>query len=221
MVSSIVLDIVALVLIVLAVLEGRRKGFVKMLWKVAAWILTLILVMVLIKPVTDWAMTTDNVQGIVTNITETVENSLVKSNIDVFTPEAISEATNIPAAFIPAQTVAQMGEDFTAAALSLAGTVALTVIKIAVGLILFILIRILLSIAFRILNLVAKLPIINGVNKLFGMAMGFINIMFILYIVLGIATLYIEPQSQWDIVINNTYLVKNLYNNNILLSLIS
>ncbi len=221
MVSSIVLDIVALVLIVLAVLEGRRKGFVKMLWKVAAWILTLILVMVLIKPVTDWAMTTDNVQGIVTNITETVENSLVKSNIDVFTPEAISEATNIPAAFIPAQTVAQMGEDFTAAVLSLAGTVALTVIKIAVGLILFILIRILLSIAFRILNLVAKLPIINGVNKLLGMVMGFINIMFILYIVLGIATLYIEPQSQWDIVINNTYLVKNLYNNNILLSLIS
>ena len=221
MVNPIVLDIVAIVLILIAMLDGRRKGLVKMLWKVGAWILTLVLVMALVKPVTEWAMTTDMAQGIVGNITAAVENNLLKDSVEALTPEAISESTNIPVILIPAQTVSNLGQDLSTAALSIASALAETVVKIAVGLILFVFIRILLSILYRILNLATKLPVIHGVNKLLGMLMGLINIMFILYIVLGIAALNIDVESQWDIVINSTYIVKYFYNNNILLSLIS
>ena len=50
MVNPIILDIIALAVIVLAILNGRKKGFVKMVWRVAAWILTLVLVMALLTP---------------------------------------------------------------------------------------------------------------------------------------------------------------------------
>ena len=220
MVNPIIIDIIAIVLIALAVIEGRRKGIVKMLWRIAAWILTLVLVLVLVKPVTEWAMTTDTVQNLINQFTFAFENNLSQSELATVTPEKISELTDIPVMFIPEGITDSIGGGIAAMAAALAISIAQIAVKLVAALGLFIVIRIALSIVFRILNLATKLPLIHGANKLLGMAMGFINIMFILYIVLGIAAVYIEPSSQWDIAINSTYLVKNLYNNNILLSFI-
>jgi len=220
MVNPIILDIIALAVIVLAILNGRKKGFVKMVWRVAAWILTLVLVMALLTPVTQWAMTTETVQNLIYQFTFAFENNLSQSEIAAITPEKISELTNIPALLIPEGIADSINGSVAAMATTLATALAETAVKLASALGLFIVIRIMLAIIFRILNLAAKLPVMKGLNKLLGMVMGFINIMFIVYIVLGIAAFYIEPSSQWDITINNTYLVKSLYNNNILINFI-
>ncbi len=219
MVNPLILDIVAIVLILIAVIEGRSRGFVRMLWRVGAWLVTLVLVLILVKPVTEWAMTTDTVQKMIYNFSHEFALDMVKSNVNALTPEKISEITNIPVMLIPENWGSTVPiED---GAVSLAQNVAAVLVKLVTALGLFIVIRILMSIVFRILNLATKLPIIKGVNRLLGMVMGLINIMFIFYIVLGVAALCIDSGSQWDIAINSTYIVKYFYNNNILLNLIN
>lgn len=219
MVNPLVLDIVAIVLILIAVIEGRSRGFVRMLWRVGAWLVTLVLVLILVKPVTEWAMTTDTVQKMIYNFSHEFALDMVKSNVNSLTPEKISEITNIPVMLIPENWGSTVPiED---GAVSLAQNVAAVLVKLVTALGLFIVIRILMSIVFRILNLATKLPIIKGVNRLLGMVMGLINIMFIFYIVLGAVALCIDSGSQWDIAINSTYIVKYFYNNNILLNLIN
>lgn len=220
MVNPIVLDIVALALIVIAMFEGRRKGLVKMLWRVGAWLITLILVLALIEPVTNWVMTTDTAKNIIEQFTITFESNLSQNELAQITPEKISELTNIPQILISENVASGINDGITSVAVSLAQSVANITVKLATGLGLFIVLRILMAVAYRVLNLAAKLPVIKGINSFLGMLMGLVNIMFIIYIVLGIAALSIDTYSQSYSVINATYIVKYFYNNNILLNLI-
>ncbi len=220
MVNPIVLDIVALALIVIAMLEGRRKGLVKMLWRVGAWFITLILVLVLIEPVTDWVMTTDTAKNTVEQFTVVFESNLSQNELTQITPEKISELTNIPQILISENVTSGINDGITSVAMSLAESVANITIKIATGLGLFIILRILMALLYRVLNIATRLPVIKGINSFLGMLMGLINIMFIIYIVLGAAALFMDASSQLNSVIDATYIVKYFYNNNILLNLI-
>lgn len=219
MVNPIVLDIVALALIVIAMFEGRRKGLVKMLWRVGAWLITLILVLALIEPVTDWVMTTDTAKNVVEQFTVTFESNLSQNELAQITPEKISELTNIPQILISENVTSGINDGITSVAMSLAESVANIMIKLATGLGLFMILRILMALLYRVLNLATKLPVIKGINSFLGMLMGLINIMFIIYIVLGATALFADASSQLNSVIDATYIVKYFYNNNILLNL--
>lgn len=219
MVNPIILDAAVLVLIIIAILEGRRKGFIKMLWKVSAWLITLVLVLVLIEPVTDLIMTTEAVKGLIDRFTIAFESNLSQSEFSRVTPEKIAELTNVPLMFISENITAGINNGITSIAVSLAQSVAGIIVKLATGLGLFIVLRILMAVVYRVLNLATKLPVIKGINSFLGMLMGLINIMFIIYIVLGITALAIDTESGWNSMVNATYIVKYFYNNNILLSL--
>ena len=84
---------------------------------------------------------------------------------------------------------------------------------------LFILIRLALMVVFRIVDSATKLPLIKGANKLLGGLLGMVNVIFIVLLALAIFTMLAPTDNIVYEAIDKSYIVKFLYNNNILLKL--
>ena len=95
------------------------------------------------------------------------------------------------------------------------------VIRAVVGVMLFIGIRIIMGAVYRILRAVSRLPVIKGANRLIGGLLGLINYMFVVYAVLAVISLIVVKDGAGQSIIEQTYLAKYFYNNNILLNLIN
>ena len=82
----------------------------------------------------------------------------------------------------------------------------------------FILVRIILWFARIILDRIFKLPILNQINKLAGLGLGFIQGMFVIYIVLGVLVVF----KDYFVIdaINNSLITNYLYYNNLVIDLI-
>ncbi|MBE7045536.1 MAG: hypothetical protein E7397_08385 [Ruminococcaceae bacterium] len=86
---------------------------------------------------------------------------------------------------------------------------------------LFLLVRLGLFILFRILNAVAKLPVINFFNKVLGAVMGAINALLVVYIACALVMLLtpVSAAEPLNEAINQTYLLKYFYQNNLLMTI--
>ena len=96
-----------------------------------------------------------------------------------------------------------------------------SVINILSIVILYISIRILLFFGLKILNMIFKLPLLKSVNKLAGAAIGFVNALFIVYIICA-GLIWFVPNNSSQLVkdtIADTYITQYFYNNNKLLEL--
>jgi hypothetical protein len=212
---SILFDAVFVALIVAAFIVGSKKGFVKSIWKIAALVITIVLVMLLKTPATNLLMNSDFAVKLSTRISETIE---IPSGGGV----NIAENLNLPQNIQPQiNDTLNNAQDTAAISVGVAATDVLTgVIITAVACVsLFIVIRLILMAAYMIINGVTKLPIISGANKIAGGLLGAVNMIFIVYILLTIMMIYINADSALPEIINKTYIVKYLYNYNILLKL--
>ena len=82
----------------------------------------------------------------------------------------------------------------------------------------FIIVRIGLKFTVRLLDKIAKLPVLNIVNKVGGLAVGALNGVLVVYIALAIAAVFVNP----DVVgfINRSTIASHMFNENILLKLL-
>ena len=84
---------------------------------------------------------------------------------------------------------------------------------------LFIIIRLILMAVYMIINGITEAPIIKGVNKFMGGIFATINIIFIIFLLLALVSMFAPAESNLYEMIEKTYAVKYLYNYNILLQL--
>ena len=211
---SIIADICLGAIFIAAFVYWHNKGLVKSVWKIVALAATIILVIFLKDPAIDYISHT--------KIAENLYNSL--SQIITIPPGGgvnIAESLNLPEVV---QGSLQIGIDSSlssAEAIKNAAASALTdaIINIGVCALLFIIIRLVLMLAYIIVDSATKLPVIKGTNKLLGGLLGVVNILFIVFLALMLLAMYMPSDSGMYEIINNSYLVKFLYNNNILLKL--
>ena len=71
-----------------------------------------------------------------------------------------------------------------------------------------------------IINGITEAPIIKGVNKFMGGIFATINIIFIIFLLLALVSMFAPVESNLYEMIDKTYAVKYLYNYNILLQLL-
>ena len=136
--------------------------------------------------------------------------------------EALSESTGIPAILIPEMDLSGSIEStVSSAADNIVESASNSVIRAVVGVMLFIGIRIIMGAVYRILRAVSRLPVIKGANRLIGGLLGLINYMFVVYAVLAVISLIVVKDGAGQSIIEQTYLAKYFYNNNILLNLIN
>ena len=102
-----------------------------------------------------------------------------------------------------------------------ANSFAIKIIELGVILLLYLITRLVLRFISALTDLITNLPILKQINKTGGIIYGFIKGIFIVYAILGIIYLIspIISKNAFDI-IDNTIITKEIYNNNILLTLI-
>lgn len=209
---SITLDIVLIALLLLAFFIGYKKGFVKSVWKIAALVLTIVLMLMLKTPTVNYLSGTALAETINTKISETV-------NLPQGGGVNIAQSLNLPQ-FMQSEVNNQITESQN---LPINDTVNSSLTSLFITIIacigLFIVIRLILAVIFMIISGITELPLIKGVNKLIGGLLAAVNIIFAVYLLLACVSLFAPADSSLFEEINNTYLVKYLYNYNILLQL--
>ena len=202
---NITLDIILLAVLVISFVIGYKKGFVKSVWKIVALVVTIVLVLALKTPTVNFLAGSALANNISTKIAENV-NIPQGGGVD------IAETLNLPE-FIQSDMTNQINSANNAVNSINEKTVmwltnlCLTVIACVA---LFIIIR---------LILMAEAPIIKGVNKFMGGIFATINIIFIIFLLLALVSMFAPVESNLYEMIDKTYAVKYLYNYNILLQL--
>ena len=101
-------------------------------------------------------------------------------------------------------------------------TVANNLIKIAVGILVFIVAKITLLFVKALARLISNLPIIGSFNKIGGAIYGILQGMLIIYILFAILSIFAPTMENSGILeaINSSTIGKIMYNNNIILKII-
>lgn len=223
MMVSIIPDIIAAVVLIAAFAYGKRRGIIKMLWSAFAWLITLLLAAALSGPVSGFVAEMGYAEDMRDNAAAAIETALADKTgfAGELTPEYISELTGIPAALIPDSVNgdALVNEPIHSAAQTIADSLVKAASKAAAGIVLFLLLRVVMTILYHALNIASRLPVITNVNHLLGGILSLICTLLAMYLVLGAAAVFFTDSAFTEL-IRNTYLVKYFYNNNILLQLI-
>ena len=176
------LDVIAVALFALMVFLGYRRGFIRTVSGVLSFVLALVLSNMLAAPVADYVYTNHIQPGVV----QTLEDNIGKDSPSV---ERVDEALADMPAFISGQIAAagiENGEDLlnyvgkvpdgeTAVSkieTSIVYPVVHPVLEAVFSLLLFVVLQVVLSFVLRLLNLLAKLPIIKKINKWAGLVAG-------------------------------------------------
>lgn len=202
----VLLDLILVALIILGAISGHKKGLVGVVVGFASLILSIILAFAFQSVVANALydsgigakvedVAQENMQNMIDN-GENIEDSFYGNIIsDVVTEEQISKAAETVSRFV------MKGLSFIA---------------------IFLIVRIICYILQMILNIVFNLPILSSINDMGGIIVGVISVLIKVWILLAIAS-FISPLPMFEGIANTidkTFLVKILYNNNLLVSII-
>lgn len=196
---GIVVDLIIIAIIALSAFLGYRKGFVTLAIKFFAFIIAIAITFIIYKPVS-------NVVINVTQIDESIENSILEKANEIMKNEE-NETSN------------KMLEDAKTGILpQTAREIAVNIVTGGVVLILFIAVRIALKFVTALANIVAKLPIIKQFNEMGGLLYGVLRGVLVVYIAMLLIGVVgqINPQNSIHQNINESYVGKMMYENNVL-----
>ena len=195
---SIVVDLIIVAIIILSVFLAYRKGLVSLAIGLVSFVIAIVVTLILYKPVS-------NIVINVTGIDEMIENTIYEKANELMEQE---------------DETSQMIMDTAKNGLlpETARALAINIVTGGVILILFVLVKIALRFVTALANLIAKLPIINQVNKLGGIIYGLLRGFLIVYVALLVISVVgqINPDNAIHKEVENSYIGKTMYENNIL-----
>ena len=209
---GIVLDVILIVIILLNVIICYKKGLVKLAVGLVAVIVSLILAMILYKPVTN----------IIIKNTE-IDEKIKESIINTLTTESNENDTSDKGMMQYMQSyVDDVNKTKNEIVIEASEVVSTKIINVCAFLGIFVVVRILAILLTIIADLIMSLPILKQFNKAGGIIYGILKALIIIYIILAIifAITYITGNTTISNVISETYITKIFYNNNVLLNFI-
>lgn len=205
---GIIIDIILICILALTIFLGYKKGLVKVVFKVLAFLIALILTIILYRPITN----------IVINNTE-LDEKIANVIIEKGTVEVDDSAENKTLDKYVENTKKNIQNDVVN---TTAKSVSENLVGIIVMIALFIALRIALMILAIFANSLAELPIVKQFNKVggivYGLAEGIIIIVAILAIIYFISSM--TKDSSIVSVINTSVITKYIYYNNPILNII-
>ena len=201
-----ILDIVVVLLIVLGALSGHKKGLVGILVRFAALILSIVLAFMFQSVVADAIYNTGigpKVADIAkTNIQKMIDNG---ENVDKSIYGKVLSST------VTEDNIVQASENISRFVMKGLSFIAI-----------FLIVRIICYILQMILNVVFNLPILSTINSTGGTAVGALSVLIKIWILLALVS-FVAPLPMFDGIItriNETFLIKFLYNNNLLVAIV-
>lgn len=192
---GIIIDIVLLVILVLSAFAGYKKGLVELGTKLFAGIIAIIVTIIIYKPVANIIINN-------TSIDEKIENTIIQN-----TTNFINENFTAP--------IDATNEIADGVITGEASNIAKSVVYAITAIILFIIVKIALSIVISFMDFVANLPILKQFNEIGGLLYGIIRgliIIFICVLIMGVFT-KINPESSLKDEIESSILTDIIYKN--------
>ncbi len=220
--------LVILVLIVLAgySLNGRRRGFIRTVFTLFSTIIALVLTTWISPVISKELQKNEKVMGFVTEkVTKVIDFTDIGSKIT----DQVNFINKLPLPKIMKHTLIENNtkDVYTAMAVSnfkdyISGSISRIIINAAVFLIIVLFITIGLAIICETLDIISKLPLINGLNKTAGLLAGLLHGIVVVWI--GCIFLTILGSTEWGktlfSLINESTFLSTIYNNNLLLNFI-
>lgn len=192
---GIIIDIILVLIILLSAFLGYKKGLVKLGAKLFAGIIAIIITIVVYKPVS--GMIINN-----TSIDEKIKDAIIQNTTNVINEneQIQNDFTNhLENNILPEQ----------------AENIAKNVVYAITALVLFIAVKIILSIIISLMDFVANLPILKEFNEIGGIIYGIVRGLLIVCICVLLMGVYtkINPESTINNNIQNSHLTKIIYEN--------
>ncbi|MBO5926246.1 MAG: CvpA family protein [Clostridia bacterium] len=183
------LDVVALILIAVALIEGLIKGFTKQILSVLGFFVALILAYTFSGKVTTFII--ENVPGITNTIQGAVEKAIGVTTESITSEEALRTAlanSSIPS-FIHEPIIKLIVEsNFTA---TLVPTITGWILNIATFIILTLLFLVVFAIVKKVANKIVSIPLIKTADKILGVTFSLLKFTLIYMLVLMLASTFL------------------------------
>lgn len=207
---GIILDVVLLLLLALCIFIGYKRGLVKVVFGLVAIIGALVITVILYRPITNLIINNTQIDE---NIASAIEEKLTpkeeekSEESDKFLDKYISDTKN---------------NIETGIVKSTSQIIAVNVVSISVSLILYIVVRIALTIVGMVTDVFAKLPIIKQFNKAGGTIYGTLEGILIIYGILAVTFFIVTATNNIEVenFIDTSFITKFLYSNNIILNIL-
>ncbi len=211
---GIVIDIVVIAILVLNIIIGYKKGLINVVFNILAFFIAIIITFILYKPVSNFIINNTEIDD---KIKQTIiENSKKEDNSD----NEKTESSNIIQKYVE-DSIKNAEEDAKEKTIELvANTISIRGVEILTGILLFIVTRLILIVLGFITKFVANLPLIKQFNEIGGVLYGLFKGLLIIYIILTIMFFVVSINQKGIIskTIENSYITKILYDNNIIVN---
>ena len=209
---GILMDLIIIAILVLSIIMGYKKGLIKVVFNIFAFFIALIATIILYRPVANIIINNTEIDdkiksAIINNTTEEKQSEESSSNTGM--QKYIEDAIKNTADEAKSQVIE-----------TVAKTVSIRVVEILTSIILFIVIWAVLIVLKVFTQAIANLPLIKQFNELGGVVYGIAKGLIIVYIILTIMYFVVSINGKGNIseAINNSYITKILYNNNIIVN---
>ena len=209
---GILMDLIIIAILVLSIIMGYKKGLINVVFNIFAFFIALIATIILYRPVANIIINNTEIDdkiksAIINNATEEKQREESSSNTGM--QKYIEDAIKNTADEAKSQVIE-----------TVANTVSIRAVEILTSIILFIVIRAVLIVLKVFTQAIANLPLIKQFNELGGVVYGIAKGLIIVYIILTIMYFVVSINGKGNIseAINNSYITKILYNNNIIVN---
>lgn len=205
---SIVIDFFIIIIVLVCIIAGYKRGLVNLIINLSAFIIALIIAIILYRPITNFIINNTEIKD---NISNCIYEKIKDEDIEKTDNQIIQLANK----YILNDTKEKTAE-------IISENIAETIIEVLTFVVLITFIRISLIIINRVFSIITEIPIIKQFNKLGGVVYGALVGIFIIYLILAIMFFVIFVNNNGTIAqaINTSTISKILYNNNILLNII-
>lgn len=195
---GIVWDLIIIAIVILSTFLAYKKGLVKLAIGLCAFVISIVITVVLYQPISNFIIH-------VTSIDEMIEDAIYEKTNDVI--QEHTEQSN--------QLVETAKNEMLPDA---SRQLAINIVRGGVMIVLFLASKIVLRFITVLADAIAKLPIIDQLNKTSGMIYGIIRGILIIYVGLLILAIpaQINPNHKINTTIQQSLLTKVMYENNIL-----
>ncbi len=190
---GIIIDIVLIAIIILSAFLGYKKGLVKLGAKLVAGIIAIILTLIVYKPVSNFVIAH-------TSIDEKIEEAIVENTNSYLNNE--DNKDNV--------VINHVGNEMLPGE---SRKIAEGAVYAITALVLFLIVKIILSIVISLMDFIANLPILKQFNEVGGIIYGGIRgiiIVFICILLMGVIT-KVNPENKLNETIEDTYITKIVY----------
>ena len=203
-----VIDLVVILIILLSTFIGYKRGLVKVLIKILSFFIALILAFMLCSIIT-------NVIIEKTTLDDKIENLIVEKVL----PDGGSQEQTIQ---METSLSNLLKIDKVGTVKNIAHQLTTKLIRVLVFIVIFIAVKLILVIVSLLTDVITKIPVIKQFNKLGGTIFGAIKGLLIVYVILAIFYL-ISPLLKENMTkkIDESILTKFMYNNNIIIKIIT